>query len=72
MPREFYKDTVTNNGSSNSELCLEEVAMWDGPAICMRSKGHEIDDSVEAFKDPNSQLHQEPIEGWVWNVRGIA
>ncbi|GHF92354.1 hypothetical protein GCM10018783_74060 [Streptomyces griseosporeus] len=72
MPRKFYDDTNRDDSLPDEELCLDEVEMWDGPGVCMRRKGHEVDESKEAHSNPESELHQEAFEGWTWNAVGIS
>jgi hypothetical protein len=71
MPREFYPDTKVGSETGNeNDVCLEQIKMWDGPGICVRARGHRVD---EMNAQPNNfvgEFHQEGLEGWVWDDSG--
>lgn len=68
MPRPFYSDT--NRGADvrpDESLCLNEIEMFDGPGVCTRPKGHQVNNLTP---DNVGEFHQEAFEGWVWDNHG--
>lgn len=70
MPTVFYDDTDQNGSCDPETRCLEEVSMFDGPGICKRKKGHQVDDFADGGGVLGKELHQEEYEGWVWDING--
>ena len=70
MPRPFYSDLEIYPTSANHDsLCGHETEMWDGPGICNRAKGHEVETMTNSNFD-TGEFHQESFEGWVWDGEG--
>lgn len=70
MPREFYADTDEYGSMRHKdETCLNEIEMSDGPGICMRPKGHQVNEMTSGA-NPVGEFHQEAFEGWVWDNHG--
>lgn len=71
MPRVFYPDTEQNLNvvGDPEKYCLNQIGLFDGPAVCMRPKGHEVTETNNGL-NPNGEFHQEAFEGWFWDNHG--